>query len=118
MTPLDFGYWIRGIVGVGLGPDEIGARVLAKAAEVLDKRPIKSVPPTMTAIRVPLFCIHNVNKGEYCQACCGKYAAGKMRTFAVTLPVGAPLVYIPLGSQKESDNGDHASGVETDAPDA
>ncbi len=25
MTPLDFGYWIRGIVGVGLGPDEIDA---------------------------------------------------------------------------------------------
>lgn len=106
-SDLDFGYWIKGLVPDWSAAD-VGAMVLKKAAEILDKRPLKAAPPQMTAIRVPQFCIHNINVAEYCVGCCGKYAAGKMRSFAVTLPIGTPLVYIPV-------HGDTTSGDSTDS---
>jgi len=109
MTPSDFTFWIRGILMEAYDSATVGALVLGKAAEILDRKPLRAAPPQMTAIRVPQFCIHNINVAEYCVRCCGKYAAGKMRTFAVTLPIGTPLVYIPV-------HGDPTSGDSTDAP--
>ncbi len=118
MNATEFAFWLRGVMSTTMTPGDQAALVIAEVRRGLGSEPVKAAPPQMTAIRVPQFCIHNINVAEYCVGCCGKYTAGKMRAFAVTLPIGTPLVYIPLGSQKESDNGDHASGVETDAPDA
>ena len=110
MTPLDFGYWIRGLMSdQDLTAVQLAQVVLSRAAQILDKRPVKAAPPQMTAIRVPQFCIHNINVAEYCVACRARYAAGKMRTFGVDLPLGTPQVYIPV-------HGDTTSGNSTDAP--
>jgi len=110
MTPLDFGYWIRGLMtDQDLTAAQLAQVVLAKAAEILDKRPVKAAPPQMRAIPVQPFCIHNVHLNEPCQDCItGSGGSYTQRYLVFKLSKHTPQVYIPL-------HGDPTSGDSTDS---
>jgi hypothetical protein len=102
VSPLDFGYWVRGLAGVaGMPTVDVGAATLKKAREILKEAPAAVAPPTMRALKVPLFCLHNIAMAETCPSC----GAAGTRMVGFALPSGMKHVYIAGLPDKETPNG-------------
>lgn len=99
MSLLDFGYWIRGLVACGLGPDELASQVLRRAPE-FSGAPKVSAPPAMTFVAVGNFCVHNIHLKEACRACLT--AGPGLRQFALRLPDSIRGVYIKADEYSSS----------------
>lgn len=103
MTPLDFGYWLRGLMGAGVPVVDIGSYALKKAAEILELKPVRAEPPAMRALLVHSFCMHNVHLAELCAACARVSSTERLHVLA--LPIGAKQVYIPASPYQDKTDG-------------
>lgn len=105
MTRAQFAIFLQGLFSAKIDATTAGGMALDAAAAVLAFTPPKAELVGLTALKVPQFCIHNVNLKERCHAGCPAFSS---RIFAFALPYNTAQVYIRAH--------DRTPGNEDDAP--